>query len=276
MQIDPCVNNTVFPTSGIRYSVTYSECTVSTVKNDNTGAHIHNCYEMYLKLDGNVSFLVNDHIFPIDTDCIIFTRPNDVHYCIYNSECRHEHFCLWIDLPSNCSPFGFTNSDDFNGYIKLDFTSKERMVTLLNLLHEGSNSELERTATLFELMSLIEKNALRRSDDPNSARIPKEMQKILDYINSNFTEIKYVKDIYDVFFISPATLSRWFEKYIGTSPHEFLESKKLALAKKLLNGGRSVTDSSTLSGFADNSYFTYVFKKKFGITPTEYRRNLTE
>ena len=93
-------------------------------------------------------------------------------------------------------------------------------------------------------------------------------------MNNHFSEIQHIKDVYDRIYISPATLNRWFRKYIHLSPREFLESKKLAYAKQLLNQGYTVTEASIHSGFADSSYFIAVFKKKFGVTPRAYKQEV--
>ena len=44
--------------------------------------------------------------------------------------------------------------------------------------------------------------------------------------NNQFDQIQYINEIYDKFFVSPATLTRWFRKYIHLSPKEFLESNR--------------------------------------------------
>ena len=62
-------------------------------------SHIHGYYEIYLNLTGDISFLVNNHIYAVQHGDMILTRPGDVHVCILNSPCVHEHVCLWLDMP---------------------------------------------------------------------------------------------------------------------------------------------------------------------------------
>ena len=63
--------------------------------------HIHDFYEIYVNLSGEVSFLVEDTLYPVSHGDIIVTRPNEVHKCIHRAEGIHEHFCIWLDsLPA--------------------------------------------------------------------------------------------------------------------------------------------------------------------------------
>ena len=271
----PLLNKTPMSTDHILYNAQYvNEYKVPDAP-ENDGAHIHSFYEVYVNFSGNVSFLVNNRIYPIQKGDIIFTRPEDVHLCLFNGPCYHEHFCLWLDAPNTSPLVSFSHEPDFHNFISP--TDKERddfLQMILTLAHKDSEplSELTVTTTLFEIMHFLQKHD--GSPAPvSSTPLPEEMQQILTYLNNHFDQIQYINEIYDKFFISPATLTRWFRKYIHLSPKEFLESKKLAYAKTLLKNGCTVTEASMQSGFSCTSYFISVFKRKFGMTPLAYKRS---
>lgn len=54
--------------------------------------HIHPECEIYLNLSGDVSFMVEDRIYPITAGSVIITRPHEYHHCIYHSDKRHRHY----------------------------------------------------------------------------------------------------------------------------------------------------------------------------------------
>ena len=56
----------------------------------------------------------------------------------------------------------------------------------------------------------------------------------------------------------------------GQSPQDFIRLLRLERAAALLKDGNSVLDVSIKTGFANVKYFSTVFKKHFGISPTEY------
>lgn len=271
----PQLNHNLLSTENILYNSQYVNEYKIPDAPENDGAHIHSFYEVYVNVSGDVSFLVNNHIYPIKHGDIILTRPEDVHLCLFNGPCYHEHFCLWLDAPVTSPLVSFCHKPAFHNFISPAEADREEFLRLVhNLADQNSESisELTVTTTLFEIMHFLEKH--HNSSDPiSSTPLPEEMQQILTYLNNHFDQIQYINEIYDKFFISPATLTRWFRKYIHLSPKEFLESKKLAYAKTLLKNGCTVTEASMQSGFSCTSYFIAVFKRKFGVTPLAYKRN---
>jgi AraC-like DNA-binding protein len=73
--------------------------------------------------------------------------------------------------------------------------------------------------------------------------------------------------------LSESHFRRWFQKEVGFNPSEYMMYKRIEIAKdKLREGHLSVTDIAMELGFNTPAYFTAVFRKRTGLTPTEYRR----
>ena len=161
---------------------------------------------------------------------------------------------------------------NLNNRFTLSEKNKSKLIDMLFTLSKSKN-KMEQSALILSFLTMIsaEKNIVGDQDSV----LPFDMQQILDYIDANFAQIRNVKDVSNKFFISSATLNRWFKKFLQISPREFLEAKKLSFAKKLLNDGESVNSVCIKTGFTDCSYFISVFKKKFGETPHQfYRKNV--
>ena len=60
------------------------------------------------------------------------------------------------------------------------------------------------------------------------------------------------------------------KSYTGKSPQDFIRIIRLERASALLRSGRNVTDVAALTGFDNPKYFSTVFKKYFGISPSKY------
>lgn len=276
MQFQPVTDRTLLSTDGIKYTVKHSNQLMGPDTPEKDESHIHSCYEVYVNMTGNVSFLVNNNLYPIRKGNVILTRPGDVHLCVYHAECFHEHFCLWLEAPADSLLVSFMHESGFSAFLTVEEADRDHLFYLLRKLSGPKSQELSplsRTAYLCEVMDLLQNRSevLGTSPDPI---LPEEMQQILTYLSDHFREIQHIKDIYDRFYISPATLNRWFRKYIHISPREFLEAQKLAYAKQLLGNGYTVTEACIQSGFSDCSYFISVFKKKFGTTPLTYKRGI--
>ena len=128
---------------------------------------------------------------------------------------------------------------------------------------------LEKTSYLLQILTMLKKGVARSTRE---APIPTPLQGILDDIHENFASIRTVGDIVSSHFVSPATLTRWFRTYLHASPRDYLEAVRLSNAAILLSSGCSVTDACMRSGFADCSHFIVLFKKKFGVTPLQYKK----
>lgn len=235
--------------------------------------HVHNYLEIFFNVSSDVSFLVNNKLYPVPTGCAIVSCPNDVHVCIYNKSAVHEHFCLWIDADQNSPVFDFFKKPNFSPYFGFDdITSKQVSSLLFSLLSaiEKGGTELEKTALVMQILCFFENG--KTANEKQSA-IPETLQNILDDINKNFARIKSVNEVLRSYFVSSATLTRWFRKYLHSSPREYLESVRLSNAMSLLSSGASVTDACIWSGFSDCSHFIVLFKKRYGTTPLKYKKD---
>ncbi len=65
---------------------------------------------------------------------------------------------------------------------------------------------------------------------------------------------------------------RDFRQIHGMTPGEFLRMKRLQHAKKVLNDGASLTEAAMEAGFSDQSHFSRMFRRAYGMTPSDYRR----
>lgn len=75
--------------------------------------------------------------------------------------------------------------------------------------------------------------------------------------------------------ISMGHLSNLLKKELGMSFSEYTMNKRIQRAKELLMDDRlSVEEIAEKVGYNDYFYFTKVFKKKVGVSPSKYRKNL--
>lgn len=237
--------------------------------------HIHNCSELFLNISSDVSFLVNNQLYPVPVGDVIITRPNEIHIGLFHSAAVQEHVCVWIDADFNAPAFSFLHTPDFCPLFSFDAQTKAQLKRLLLALAddcEPQKTELERLSCLFQVLTILEQKAakpLRRSS------VPKALQTILDDIHEHFSDIRNVNDLLTSHFVSSATLTRWFRTYLQTSPHEYLESVRLSNAAMFLADGCSVTEACLRCGFSDCSRFIILFKKKFGVTPLQYKKRFS-
>ncbi|WP_328297386.1 AraC family transcriptional regulator [Streptomyces sp. NBC_00435] len=70
----------------------------------------------------------------------------------------------------------------------------------------------------------------------------------------------------------PAHLVRAFSGTFGIAPHQYVLSRRVALARRLLLDGHPAAEAALTAGFYDQSHFTRHFKRIVGTTPGRYAR----
>ena len=145
--------------------------------------------------------------------------------------------------------------EDFNCY---DYISK------FNSLSDIKNWFLEKSLKI---------NKFIKSERVHSSMILVEEAK--EYIRNNYMDSDIsVEKLCSKLHISPAYFSTIFKKETDMSFVNYLTEVRLEEAIKLLN----TTDSKTYIiaekvGYPEANYFSYVFKKKFKVSPSKYRKS---
>jgi AraC-like DNA-binding protein len=93
------------------------------------------------------------------------------------------------------------------------------------------------------------------------------------YLDPNFT----VKSWANQLNLSVPYLSKLLRTATGNAAMWHLHDRRLQEAKTLLAQPElHIAEVATAAGFADNNYFSRVFKHKYGLTPTTYRETYPE
>jgi AraC-like DNA-binding protein len=78
------------------------------------------------------------------------------------------------------------------------------------------------------------------------------------------------------FHYSREYLSRLFRQYYNINISEYITRQKISAAKKALESGSRVTEAFQLSGYHTMSSFISAFKKFVNMTPSEYRKRISD
>lgn len=104
------------------------------------------------------------------------------------------------------------------------------------------------------------------------------LKKVLDVVEKNIADPLFgVEKMADELGISRANLLRKLKSITGLPPSDFIRSVRLKRAAHLLrNQADSVSQIAFRVGFEDQSYFAKSFRKRFGVSPSEYGRSIQE
>jgi AraC-like DNA-binding protein len=102
------------------------------------------------------------------------------------------------------------------------------------------------------------------------------VEKVIKYMNQNISRKVTVTELSDLVKLSPTYLSETFKAETGYSIIKFFNKMKIDKAKEIIiEGDKKVKEVATLMGFSDEFYFSKMFKKLEGISPSQfYSRNV--
>ena len=99
------------------------------------------------------------------------------------------------------------------------------------------------------------------------------MAHVRRYMEDNYMFDLSLDSVSEILHISPAYLSAQFKKYQKMNFLDCLTELRINAAKQLLTDPlRSAAEVASMVGYEDASYFARAFKKRTGMTPTQYRR----
>lgn len=96
------------------------------------------------------------------------------------------------------------------------------------------------------------------------------------YIHRHLAEDISIIQICGKFMISQPYLSKIFKKYKGCTYNEYVNKVKMDLAKQYMQKNYLVGEVAEMLGFADQFYFSKVFKAETGYSPRDYRKKVLE
>ena len=235
-------------------------------------SHIHEECEIYVNISGDVSFVVENRIYPVLPGSVIITRPYEYHHCVYHSDKLHKHFWILFSCRGNERLYGlfFDRRAGDKNLLVLPPDGTQRLVELCHKISQKKIDEVCALASFFELIKL-----LRSADSPSpESAYPKDVEYAIKFIGENFKNPITVDEIAKGARVSINTLERHFSKTLGKTPARYILDKRLSHAAFLLSKGESVTDASEKSGFSDYSRFISVFGKVYGTTPLKYKNGV--
>jgi AraC-like DNA-binding protein len=161
----------------------------------------------------------------------------------------------------------------------------EKLVAIHLLVHSDCKFKAETIAitpkaqetflTIYELFSQKEKGYKYRAHALLScflAEFISDSNWAKNYIEKNLSNANLtVKQIAEHEHVSEQFFRKKFKNTYGVSPKQYILDKRIERAKSLLDTGYyKVNEVARLVGIEDNLYFSTLFKKHVGITPSNY------
>jgi AraC family transcriptional regulator len=127
-------------------------------------------------------------------------------------------------------------------------------------------------AMRFLLYGSSSERTLNSSVDPLPPRI---LRRIRDRIEAELDTELSLASLAKESGYSRAHFLRMFRAATGVTPHQYVLERRLSTAQQLLRQSKMLlADIALKCGFSSQTYMNDVFRKRLGVTPLEYRRNI--
>ena len=253
-------------------------------KHNNVSFHLHEGYEIFFLVSGDVKYFVEKNIYPLNYGDIIITNNQEIHKPSFSTKEIYERITVHFN-PNLVKKFNSPSFDLLNCFVnrpsgELNKISAgpvelDEILTIFNKMDRIRDSftdgdEMLRVSYLIELLVLINRLYSDKPMKQKSSNVPEKLIPILNYIDTHLDGDLSLAALESIFFIDKYYLSKIFKVWTGSNLHKYIIYKRISLAKRLLLEGLSVTDTSLKCGFNDYSNFIKMFKRTVGISPGKY------
>ncbi|MBS4178988.1 AraC family transcriptional regulator [Lederbergia citrea] len=264
--------------------------------------HSHAQYEIYYFHGGDCKYLIHNTIYHLQPGDIIIMdgltahRANPSLFKLYERSVVHfspdwiKPVIESLQMPELLSPFEKMNNCLLRGREESERHSiLQSMKELDQLLHDEQSylgegierkqkQEVEAEMKVLLVSMLVQIFKLSKKENQKLLMQKNEkdihVEKIADYINGRFKEKITLDDLSIALNLSKFYLSRIFKEVTGTTVMDYVMACRLNQVKYELemNPEKTLMEVAIESGFESPAHFSRFFKRKLGVTPSEYRR----
>lgn len=237
--------------------------------------HTHNHVELFYIIGGKGQFLIEDQLYPVNTNHLVIINPNVTHTEVSLNAQPLEYIVLGIE------GIELATSENSNGqFCILDhFESVEISSCLRNILREMElkNTGYEDVCQAFMeilIIRLMRSTGLSVPAKPQSISGNRQCAAVRRYIDLHFKEPLTLDQLAEEAHMNKFYLSHTFKREYGVSPINYMITRRLEESKYLLaETDLSMSQIAQLLGFSSLSYFSQVFHRTQSVPPLEYRQS---
>ncbi|MBQ5967030.1 MAG: AraC family transcriptional regulator [Clostridiales bacterium] len=251
--------------------------------------HFHEDVEICTVTQGKMAYSVNGKTVMLHEGDTIFINSNQIHYsmCIDEEGAR---YVIFIAHPGilNASVAvemqairPITDNKDlpylrFRDIDEMTDAMYDLMKSLLPIRH----CAFEVTKQFYQIWDLVIKRSeiigILGPEEAPDARM-QTFKNMMHYISNNYQRTLTLEEIAGSANISKSLCNLLFKQFVEESPINYLmHFRARKVAEYLRSSNLSMAEIASLSGFSGVSYMSETFKKCFGTTPRDYRKEWRE
>ena len=236
--------------------------------------HTHNHAELFYIVGGKGQFLIEDQLYPVNTNHLVIINPNVTHTEVSLNAQPLEYIVLGIEgvelsITEN-SNGQFCILDHFES---MDITSCLRNILREMELKQPGYEDICQAFMEILIIRLMRSTGLSVPAEPQNSVGNHQCAAVRRYIDHHFKESLTLDQLAEEAHMNKFYLSHAFKQEYGISPINYMISRRLEESKYLLaETDLSMSQIAQLLGFSSLSYFSQAFRKTQGFSPMEYRQ----
>ena len=244
--------------------------------------HTHDYEELIIGLEGAIKHFIDFEATVVNAPYVSFVTKGKVHRLepqIKDGKCD-----VWvIRFTSEFIPETiFQLYSTFHNNANISFPSEicfKRIVLLCEMLFEETRQKDPDYSVLRHLLTtifaMLEAERKKRTGHKISSNQNTTFLNFLEILEQNFRRPLGVSFYSEKLFMSTRNLNLICQSILQQSVSEIIETRKLIEAKNLLaSTDLSISEIGFELGYKEKAYFSTVFKKKAGQTPSEFRKEM--
>ncbi|MBE6359149.1 MAG: helix-turn-helix domain-containing protein [Lentisphaerae bacterium] len=255
--------------------------------------HWHDFHELTVVLDGCGTYEYQGKIYSINPGDTFITPPGEIHHYSNQKNLSLMNF-VWYPEQLPISMDKLNNIPGFRAFFKLEPQSRslfkfahcmvlspEQIYVMQTFYHRieeellKKNDRLQIYIGLLFVELLITVCRFYQESQKNAKQLNNELQKmndVLDFLHANIANPLTRAQAARVFGSSESNFSRIFTRIMQESYSDYLVNLRLQHAKNMLmNTNKTLSEISAECGFCDSNYLCFRFRKKFGLSPHQFR-----
>jgi len=254
-----------------------------------TEYHYHEFCKLLLLISGSGGYTVEGQRYLLQPGDVVLVGSRCVHRPEFGENTPYERIILYIspDFLRSASTEDCNLLDCFSGrwghVLRPGQGQSRRLLAQATALEKELSGDAYGRLILSSglLLGLLVEigRILNRSD----AQLPSPVQprnerilEVLRYIDDHLSEDISIDELAERVYLSKFHMMRLFRAETGSSIHGYITQRRLLLARDMMAGGMSATESCFRSGFRSYSSFTRTYGHHFGTTPTGRARPDTQ
>ena len=242
------------------------------------GKHFHETYTIGLNDSGQGGFLHQGTSHGATPGQFNLINPGEVHTGqvrssegwafrdIYISVSQVEQLLAQLEWHGQGMPY-------FSEPVVGDQALQSAFHRLFTALSEPVNQLTQQSLMLGFFSQLFSKYAKPRYSWQATPPETQAISRVRAYLEEHYAENLSINTLAQFVGLSPFYLIRSFHQQMGLPPHSYQRHWQLLQAKQALRSSKPLSDIAVEHGFYDQSHFNRHFKRAFGLTPGQYRKN---